>query len=205
MIPPTTFTCFPDLAPELQVMIINHALEEDMAQRKNKLVLHLHSNDPRRVNHTGNPPTSIAPCSIQLPRLPALYYTDRLFRGEALRTQPLQQLFMGDEPTTPDTLGALLIFDADRDTVVIEISKCCLKNPYNMWRLFAIMEPLYQPSVTRVIDIVVQPIALPLGVYRKFLADASRVRRHAGFLLVTDKVEVGTWHLFLYPRSSSPG
>jgi len=93
----TTFTRFPDLSPELQVMIVNYTLEEDMAQPEDELILHLHAPSSCKSNDISDASMATAPCAtIRLPKLPAVYHTSRLFRNEALRTQPLHQIFTED-------------------------------------------------------------------------------------------------------------
>jgi len=97
MTTPTPFTRFPDLSPELQVTIINYTLEEDMAQREDELVLHLHAPSSCKTNDTSSALTSTAPrATVRLPKLPSVYHTSRLFRREALRIQPLHQVFTDD-------------------------------------------------------------------------------------------------------------
>jgi len=139
MIPPTTFTRFPDLAPELQVIIINHALEKAMAQRGNRLDLYIHPN----AEHVYPPPIVCHP--VRLPKLPSIYHTNRLFRHEALRIQPLHRIFTDDEPTTLHACGSMVVFNPAQNTLILHADGHSSSNaPVNLSSLFVKMKSVRQ-------------------------------------------------------------
>jgi hypothetical protein len=80
------FTHFPQFPAELQVAIIGYALGEAIKTREKKLKIHYNIQGGfrnRHLRHRG----------VRLPKLPAIYYVNRLFRAEAMRSHPTRQLF----------------------------------------------------------------------------------------------------------------
>ena len=132
MTTPTTFTRFPDLSAELQVMIVNHTLEEDMAQREDELSLNLHAPSSCKTNNINinvDSQSASPRTTIRLPKLPAIYHTSRLFRNEALRTQPLHQVFTSNAVATLHSRSSMFVYNPAHDAAVTSIHECRLRNP----------------------------------------------------------------------------
>jgi hypothetical protein len=65
MILPATFPRFPELAPELQVMIISYVLEEDWAQRETNWYCTFAQTKVTKLKTSVPPPHLIAPHSVR--------------------------------------------------------------------------------------------------------------------------------------------
>jgi hypothetical protein len=114
------FSKFPKLPTELQVAIIEHALDETIRQRDNKLPVHYQLETGFDKKHQ-----SAIYRRVQLPKIPALYHVDRLFRAEAIRAQPPRQLFdVAFEKQPPRSkrrhpCGSMVVFNPAHDVLEI--------------------------------------------------------------------------------------
>ncbi|KAI4909722.1 hypothetical protein J4E85_011544 [Alternaria conjuncta] len=157
MTAPATFTRFPDLSAELQVMIINYTLEEDMAQREDELSLHLHAPSSCKTNNINIDSQSATPrTTIRLPKLPSVYHTSRLFRSEALRTQPLHQVFTSNAVATLHSRSSMFVYNPAHDAAVNSIQECRLRSRLSDLTTFdasgsmAIYNPVHDTVVLQV-------------------------------------------------------
>jgi hypothetical protein len=122
------FSRFLELPAELQVAIVEHALHDSIRQRDGRLTIRYHLKkgfgEDREATY----------CNVRLPSLPALYHANHLFRTEAIRAQPMQQLF--DVPLkrqNPRSLerhpcGSMVVFNTTHDTLDI-----LYQRPYDPW------------------------------------------------------------------------
>jgi len=100
-----------------------------MAQRDDELVLHLHAPSSCKTNDTRSASTSTTPrTTIRLPKLPAVYHTSRLFRGEALQKQPLHQVFTDDALKRLHSRGSMYVNNPVRNANVHNPHECRLDN-----------------------------------------------------------------------------
>jgi hypothetical protein len=110
------FSKFSQLPAELQVTIIDHALDAAVKQPGNKLKIHYRlENGSDRSDHKATY------CHIRLPSLPALYHVNRFFRAEAIRVQPIRPLFERQERRLRDRhlCGSSVLFDPEQDILEI--------------------------------------------------------------------------------------
>jgi hypothetical protein len=118
-----TFPQFPQLPAELQVAIIGYALGEGVKMREKKLKIHYNVQGGfrnRHLRHRG----------VRLPKLPAIYYVNRLFRPGAMRAHPTHHLFdmTPEVDRVPDVeiedqRGSMVVFDATCDIFEIIIQE----------------------------------------------------------------------------------
>jgi len=101
-----------------------------MAQREDELLLHLHAPSSCKTNNINVDSQSASPrTTIRLPKLPSVYHTSRLFRGEALRTQPLHQVFTDDAVATLHSRSSMFVYNPAHDAAVNSIHECRLRSP----------------------------------------------------------------------------
>jgi hypothetical protein len=185
MMSPTTFPRFPDLAPELQVMIIDYALDEAMDQRKERLVLRLHSHQaPKEKNSDKAQKTRSPRPIIKLPQLPAIYHTSRLFRAEASRVQPIHQLLADDRlKTLQYRRGSMVMFDPAHDKIVLDLRHRSSNSAFDACLLNNVIELMTKAARSPdlkcecVVIIVAKTYALAADAYNSIVETAYRHAR----------------------------
>ena len=146
-------------------MIINYTLEEDMAQREDELVLHLHAPSPCKINDFIDASVFTAPrTTIRLPRLPAVYHTSCLFRREALRSQPLHQVFTDDALKRLHSRGSMNVNNPVCNANVHNPHECRLGNAVELQSRgsMAIYNPPYDTVLLQAHNCCLSAIATDL-------------------------------------------
>jgi len=188
MTTPTTFTRFPDLSPELQVLIINYTLEEDMARREDELVLHLHAPSSCKTNDISDASVSTAPrATVRLPKLPAVYHTSCLFRNEALRIQPLHQVFTDDALKRLHSRGSINVNNLVRNANVHNPHECRLGDAVELQSRgsMAIYNPPYDTVLLQAHECCLSAIPADLEQLFHVIKAALCSPRH-GFIFAID-------------------
>ena len=99
-------------------------------QRNFQLVLHLHAPSSCKTNNINVDSQSATPrTTVRLPKLPSVYHTSRLFRGEALRIQPLHQVFTDDAVATLHSRSSMFVYNPAHDAAINSIHECHLRSP----------------------------------------------------------------------------
>jgi hypothetical protein len=203
-IPPSpAFPRFSDLPAELQVMVIDQALIEDMKQRKNKLIIRLHRYQTPKEKNSDKLMTSTPRPIVQLPKLPAVYHTSRLFRAEALRIRPIHQLLADNGlKTLLYRRGSMVVFDPAHDTVVLNLRN---RSPSGLM-LDALLDSLFalakgicrSPSLKCVFRIGPKTHGRASGTNGQVVGSALRHPQfpsRATATLVREKGKLGIWQV----------
>ncbi|KAF1940726.1 hypothetical protein EJ02DRAFT_423704 [Clathrospora elynae] len=116
------FPHFRRLPAELRVAIIKFTLDEDIEGRDRNLTLGLQISDTYEGASQADRDNFRAETQrrIQLPKLPAVYHVNGMFRAEANRVRPLLQILEVGFGTL-DPRGAMVVFDPARDTFEIKL------------------------------------------------------------------------------------
>jgi hypothetical protein len=197
---------FSDLPMELQVMIIHHDLDTDIDQRKNKLIIRLHRSQPCKGESSNRPKTRGARPTVQLPKLPAVYHTNRLFRYEALRRHQLHQL-LSDNGLKPlfYRRASKVLFDPARDTVVFNLrdrAPSCLMLDTVLDNVFELTEKIRHDAFSLKIVFVIGPNGYDCAseLHTKMLEYADRLpemamRYSSDLVRETIKGKKGIWQV----------
>jgi hypothetical protein len=113
-----------------------------MDQRKDRLVLRLHSHQtPKEKNSDKAQKTHSPRPIIKLPQLPAIYHTNRLFRAEASRVQPIHQLLADDGlKTLQYRQGSTVMFNPAHDKIVPDLRNRSSNSAFDGYLLNSLIE-----------------------------------------------------------------